>query len=883
MLPRSRRPGRRRWLGSRDAAAMWLISGGQGGGKRAAGFGGRHAFRSTGAAMRVDVPAIASATPAAMSATRPANPSPVNLGPAESGAGGRFAAALAHSSAKSETSGAEPASAARTRTGVNANLKANAEDGQRADAGPVANSGAAAAAMSAAGTSKGTSGTPLRLAVKSGREAGVRAGSSGDGGGQQASAVNSKPSDPTQVDSGVMNLVAGLVLPVAVTPEMFVDATRVVASPDLAVSGVSAKVTSANQISPNQISQNQISPNQVPVGQISRSQLAAGQVTGGTAAQATTADAGSPTRTDGNAIAAEVSSFAPELIRAGALRVLQPAGANVNPSPEDETLANTVIVAGNLTADLLRAAPEQYDGGTSAKPRMHEARLAAGPENGAPAAPIASSAGSQKSVAGSERFPAAQLPEDGPGSAGNLAAPDPVVSDLTVGNDPAVTAVERNSVFAGGADGSLGGSAALSAATDDAPHLPSKPASSVTVFALAMEGGRADVKAVAGAQTEMPATSAEAGDARPTIDSRSVPTAVLASAVEIGFRATAAKAGSRAAVESGVVRGGGIQQTLPNRGLQTDATRNGMAAGHAPLTPASDKGDLAAPPGDAGPGADSALEAAFPRAARPDLPQTAYGAASPEVVSAQPNASGAIAVSPLAQDKNGRDAGFAADMGLTSTAVSVGRTVPGSSASPVAASGSAHDAGNATTAGPALATPASGPALPLAAAGGKPSPTPDLPPDLPPAHQMLDAAPVAAAGDPSAGMQAGDAGVLRLHLGIHTTAFGNVEIHTVVEQSQVGVAIRGDHNLTRWFTSEVGSLEAGLKNQHLSLAAVDFTGARSGAQTAGGFQQGQPRQNFSQARGAASVAPVISPPSEAANEVPAALYTPSESRVSILV
>jgi len=88
-----------------------------------------------------------------------------------------------------------------------------------------------------------------------------------------------------------------------------------------------------------------------------------------------------------------------------------------------------------------------------------------------------------------------------------------------------------------------------------------------------------------------------------------------------------------------------------------------------------------------------------------------------------------------------------------------------------------------------------------------------------------------------------------MHLGIHTNAFGNIEIHTVVEQSQVGVSIHGDRDLARWFNSEVGGLETGLKGQHLNLAGVNFSSNRSGVQTATSFQHGHPRQNFPQNAG----------------------------------
>ncbi len=86
----------------------------------------------------------------------------------------------------------------------------------------------------------------------------------------------------------------------------------------------------------------------------------------------------------------------------------------------------------------------------------------------------------------------------------------------------------------------------------------------------------------------------------------------------------------------------------------------------------------------------------------------------------------------------------------------------------------------------------------------------------------------------------------QMHLGVRTNAFGAVEIHTIVQQSQVGITVHADRDLARWFSSEVSSLESGLTKNHLNLTTVDFDHGRTGIQTATGFQQGQPRQSFSQ-------------------------------------
>lgn len=126
-------------------------------------------------------------------------------------------------------------------------------------------------------------------------------------------------------------------------------------------------------------------------------------------------------------------------------------------------------------------------------------------------------------------------------------------------------------------------------------------------------------------------------------------------------------------------------------------------------------------------------------------------------------------------------------------------------------------------------------------------------PNLPQSHQMLDSAPAGFAPPPAAGIALGVAADgqanSQMHVGIRTDAFGAVEIHTVLEQSQVGVTVHADRDLGRWFSAEVPGLESGLNQHHLNLTAVDFDHGRSGVQAETGFQQGQPRQHFSETPG----------------------------------
>jgi hypothetical protein len=120
------------------------------------------------------------------------------------------------------------------------------------------------------------------------------------------------------------------------------------------------------------------------------------------------------------------------------------------------------------------------------------------------------------------------------------------------------------------------------------------------------------------------------------------------------------------------------------------------------------------------------------------------------------------------------------------------------------------------------------------------------PAELPKSHQMLDSptATPPSQGTSSASSPVGDAETSsQMHVGIRTDAFGAVEIHTVVQHSQIGLTVHGERDIARWFTSEVPGLEAGLNKSHLNLTGVDF---QSASQTSAGFQQGQSRQSFSQ-------------------------------------
>jgi len=169
------------------------------------------------------------------------------------------------------------------------------------------------------------------------------------------------------------------------------------------------------------------------------------------------------------------------------------------------------------------------------------------------------------------------------------------------------------------------------------------------------------------------------------------------------------------------------------------------------------------------------------------------------------------------------------------------RTAPLRDASATLASGKDSWATLTAAAPPASATP--------------PHIASDAAPELPKTHQMLDSAPPSPPTPPIAPYTA-SAGRMnaQMHVGIRTEAFGAVEIHTVVQQSQVGITVHAERDIAHWFSSEFPGLESGLNKNHLNLTVVDFDSGRSGVQTATSFQQGQPEQHFSNTPGSQSPA-----------------------------
>lgn len=114
-----------------------------------------------------------------------------------------------------------------------------------------------------------------------------------------------------------------------------------------------------------------------------------------------------------------------------------------------------------------------------------------------------------------------------------------------------------------------------------------------------------------------------------------------------------------------------------------------------------------------------------------------------------------------------------------------------------------------------------------------PAPSPDLP-----------AAPAPSTGTVQTAHLVDQLGQTEMRIGLRTSAFGNVEVHTIVRDAQVGVAMgseRGD--LKSFLASEVPALQSVFRQQNLQLESIHFTG--QGGTLNAGFSGGAEQQSRS--------------------------------------
>ncbi len=166
----------------------------------------------------------------------------------------------------------------------------------------------------------------------------------------------------------------------------------------------------------------------------------------------------------------------------------------------------------------------------------------------------------------------------------------------------------------------------------------------------------------------------------------------------------------------------------------------------------------------------------------------------------------------------------------TSAAVATASTVPAVSAQ--TASIPAVAAATVATAAPTVAPAAPAVAAPVVAAGAVPA-TPDLPAKLPtPAANGGETgtvptppmpAPVLPPGPVQVAQMATRVGQSEMRIGMNTSAFGSVEVRTVVHASDVGLTIGSEKgDLRGLLTNEMPALANSLQQQNLRLNSVSY-------------------------------------------------------------
>ncbi len=89
-----------------------------------------------------------------------------------------------------------------------------------------------------------------------------------------------------------------------------------------------------------------------------------------------------------------------------------------------------------------------------------------------------------------------------------------------------------------------------------------------------------------------------------------------------------------------------------------------------------------------------------------------------------------------------------------------------------------------------------------------------------------------------------------MHIGMRTQAFGNVDVHTVIHDSQVGLTVGSDKgNLRSFLSSELAPLQSALHQHDVHFEGVRYLENSSG--TASGFQSGSNHQSRSFHQGTA--------------------------------
>ena len=116
---------------------------------------------------------------------------------------------------------------------------------------------------------------------------------------------------------------------------------------------------------------------------------------------------------------------------------------------------------------------------------------------------------------------------------------------------------------------------------------------------------------------------------------------------------------------------------------------------------------------------------------------------------------------------------------------------------------------------------------------------------------------------------AGNAQQCEMHIGLRTTVFGTVEVHTFVRDNAVGVSIGSDRSeLRQWISSELPSLAANLRQQDLRLDNLQFFNPETHASLDASSQFSQQQPGWTHQHPMSRTSPELS---EVDETIPAAL------------
>jgi len=130
------------------------------------------------------------------------------------------------------------------------------------------------------------------------------------------------------------------------------------------------------------------------------------------------------------------------------------------------------------------------------------------------------------------------------------------------------------------------------------------------------------------------------------------------------------------------------------------------------------------------------------------------------------------------------------------------------------------------------------------------APTANLPNVAPPVAQ---AQPQVLPGPVQVAQMASRAGQAEMRIGMNTSAFGSVEVHTVVHASDVGVTIGSEKgDLRGLLTNEIPAISNSLQQQNLRLSNVSFMQGYASSGNPTGGDGGQQQKAFTPAPSYAS-------------------------------